>query len=827
MSEGPSRRSSKRLPATRPGARRGNARNKAQIAGAAPRSIGTSDIFGQIPDPQDVRDEELDGLAVNYYVSEEDESEDDEEDEREDKSEEASDRAAGAGRSARAPRRPSGSPELAPLAVSPPVGSSKNQPIPQRRDTATSAASSVNSVSASYARSPFQTSLQLTSGDVVWEVEQVILPEPQDQVSVRGDAAEEEEEEDEDDQVKNVTWADGYDYSSTTTSESEESEDEDVRDRTSMSSSLPRGAQFPQRGHSRRTSSSISRSPIFRVTGVIVAPSQPDIVETISEKEGEEDLEAGVDIGEAEPGEESPLLGAIEVLEAEEEPDYEDQDFVLDEDIRLHIFGYNQRLWRLVLYWLGVVLTGGLLFILTHWFPTLRLRLTAILVPFRKATHVLITDNWGGETIEVVQQVPFDGMLSDVWPDSADTTDLPLPFLTTFVHRTHRFIFNPATSLFETTEGWRDPEWSSVLQASNGLVSAVAALRAKVFGINSVAPPEPSVLKILYNEVLNPFYLFQFFSIVLWLSDSYQLFATAIAIISVVGILGTLIETRSTMKRIRELSSWNADCWVLRAGKWIQIETKQLLPGDVVEVPPPNPNWFPADATGGVDRIHPHDTGVLPADCVLLTGEAIVTESMLTGESIPVTKSGVSDEELAALDLLNTEPTTAQAMQRWFLFAGTKVVRVKAPVNPIWTSVERLPVSPNEGLLALVVRTGFSTTKGALTRSILYPKPSRFSFYEDSMKFIFGMTIVAILGFAASLYNFIRLGVSVSLMIRRALDLITVVVPPALPATMGIGAQLALSRLRRYHIFCTSPPRINVAGKLDAWVFDKTGTLVG
>ena len=751
-----------------------------------------------------MRDDEVDLLAVGYS-SEEDEGDSGPESEDEGVS------PTGEG----APTR--SSPELRPLPLSPPKVGSWVRPIPQRKDTTASTVSSFNSNSA---RSPFQTNFRLQSGDV-WEVEQVIEPE---------EHLQDIDDEEDDDDVKNVTWADGYDASlASSTTESDESEEEDddkARDKSSvsasLSSSLPRtghahhgsSGTSSQRGTARRKSS-ISRSPIFRVTGVVVAPSQPDITEEEAEKYSEEDV----------AGEESPLIVSPEEIEPEPEPDLAEQDYVLDEDFRLHIYGYKERLWRRIFFWIGVVASGGVLFLVTHWFPTLRLKLTAIPVTFREATHALIIDNWGGETIEVIGKVPFDGMLSDVWPDPE--ADEPLPVLTLFVHRTHRFLLNPLTSLFETTEGWRDPEWNTVLQAAGGLVSAVAAIRAKIFGMNSVAPPEPSVLRILFNEVLNPFYIFQLVSIILWLTDNYQLFATAIAIISVFGIVGTLMETRSTMRRIRELSSWNADCWVLRAGTWIKIETKQLLPGDVVEVPPPNPNWFPLDSgLGGFERVHPHDTGVSPADCVLLTGESVVTESMLTGESIPVTKSGVSDDELAALDLLNTEPTTAQAMQRWFLFAGTKVVRVKAPQNPIFTTAERLPLAPHGGLLALVVRTGFSTTKGALTRSVLFPKPSRFSFYEDSMKFIMGMTVVALVGFAATLYNFIRLGVSVSLMIRRALDLITVVVPPALPATMGIGAQLALSRLRTYKIFCTSPPRINVAGKLDAWVFDKTGTLV-
>lgn len=61
--------------------------------------------------------------------------------------------------------------------------------------------------------------------------------------------------------------------------------------------------------------------------------------------------------------------------------------------------------------------------------------------------------------------------------------------------------------------------------------------------------------------------------------------------------------------------------------------------------------------------------------------------------------------------------------------------------------------------------------------------------------------------------------------IIRALDLITVVVPPALPATLSIGTGFALSRLRKSNIYCIAPSRVNVSGTINVCCFDKTGTL--
>lgn len=60
---------------------------------------------------------------------------------------------------------------------------------------------------------------------------------------------------------------------------------------------------------------------------------------------------------------------------------------------------------------------------------------------------------------------------------------------------------------------------------------------------------------------------------------------------------------------------------------------------------------------------------------------------------------------------------------------------------------------------------------------------------------------------------------------KRALDLVTVVVPPALPAAMSVGLVYSLRRLKANRVFCIAPNTINACGGIDVVAFDKTGTL--
>lgn len=55
----------------------------------------------------------------------------------------------------------------------------------------------------------------------------------------------------------------------------------------------------------------------------------------------------------------------------------------------------------------------------------------------------------------------------------------------------------------------------------------------------------------------------------------------------------------------------------------------------------------------------------------------------------------------------------------------------------------------------------------------------------------------------------------------ESLDIITITVPPALPAAMTAGIVYAQRRLKRIGIFCISPQRINICGQINLVCFDK------
>jgi cation-transporting ATPase 13A2 len=93
------------------------------------------------------------------------------------------------------------------------------------------------------------------------------------------------------------------------------------------------------------------------------------------------------------------------------------------------------------------------------------------------------------------------------------------------------------------------------------------------------------------------------------------------------------------------------------------------------------------------------------------------------------------------------------------------------------------------------------------------------------MKFVLLMACIAVLGFICLLPAFLKLGMPSTTYIDRFLNLIVICVPPALPAAMSCGVAFAIFRLKSQKIFCISPPRVNLSGRITTFVFDKTGTL--
>ncbi|KAL1412859.1 hypothetical protein Q8F55_000608 [Vanrija albida] len=519
-----------------------------------------------------------------------------------------------------------------------------------------------------------------------------------------------------------------------------------------------------------------------------------------------------------------------------------------DEDLSIRFTGYRTDRFRHALWWIGCILTLGALGLIGRWTPMLWVRFCGVETPFdesKEGDWLVVETPYGDIHIVDINVIDYPYPLSTVFPQQAPvssrpesradsrtgpsdyqatgstsrtpingnatpdleqgktTTEEKLGILRVMEYRYTRFALEPHSGRWCMIRDWRDPKWTSARAVAHGLDSSTRNQRRILMGDNSIDIASKSLVQLLMDEVLHPFYVFQIASIMLWCFDDYYYYAFAIFIISATSILSSLIETKRTIERMREMSRFHCPVNVLVDGEWKRVDCSDMVPGDIFDA---------SDST----------LSVFPCDALLLSGDAIVNESMLTGESVPVSKVPVKDDALRSMSR-ETKAGSSDVdpeLAKHYLFSGTKIIRVRSGAKPAWA-----PRNSDDIAFAMVARTGFNTTKGALVRSMLFPKPLGFKFYRDSMNFIGVLAMIAGFGFMISAVQFIRIGIKWHTIVIRALDLITIVVPPALPATLTIGTTFAIERLRKSGIFCISPNRVNIGGKVNVVCFDKTGTL--
>ena len=96
------------------------------------------------------------------------------------------------------------------------------------------------------------------------------------------------------------------------------------------------------------------------------------------------------------------------------------------------------------------------------------------------------------------------------------------------------------------------------------------------------------------------------------------------------------------------------------------------------------------------------DSVLVPCDAVLLRGTCLVNEAMLTGESVPQVKEGLTLCE----DLLVPMQLGRDSLwRRHIVYGGTTIVQY----NTDHADHNNIPDAPDGGILALAIRTGFGT----------------------------------------------------------------------------------------------------------------------
>ncbi len=330
-----------------------------------------------------------------------------------------------------------------------------------------------------------------------------------------------------------------------------------------------------------------------------------------------------------------------------------------------------------------------------------------------------------------------------------------------------------------------------VASRSQGLTTAEVEARLQQYGLNElIETGTRHWWAILLDQFSNVMLLMllavavisSFFDIRNALSEgSLPIPKDGIAIFIVVALNGALgylqeVKAEEALAALKGLSSSRIK--VLRDGNPVEMDSRLLVPGDVVVI----------------------EAGIrIPADGLLLEAVNLqIREAMLTGESQAVTKKAgvILPEETVLGDRVNC------------IFSGTEVIHGRG--------------------LALVMATGMNTELGKIASALqdieADPTPLQKRMSQLGTTLVKGslmlVALVITVGMIAepSVENF-------EYLVKVSLSMAVAVVPEGLPAVITITLALGTQRMVKRKALIRRLPAVETLGSVTVICSDKTGTL--
>jgi len=313
--------------------------------------------------------------------------------------------------------------------------------------------------------------------------------------------------------------------------------------------------------------------------------------------------------------------------------------------------------------------------------------------------------------------------------------------------------------------------------SEKGLSEAEAKLRLTRYGPNKLVEEEKiSRLKILLHQFTSPLiYILIIAGIVTLLLKEYIDSGVIFVVVILNAIIGFIQEYKAeeSVRALRKMVVPRAK--VLREGKEKEINSEELVPGDIVLL------------TSGAK---------VPADLRLAhTIELKIDEAMLTGESVPAEKitSTIKEDRLTPGD------------QRNIAFMGTIAVTGRAK--------------------GVVVETGQRTVLGQIAQKVREVSAIKTPLQDRLERFAKLIGIIVIVFSAVVFGTGIMLGAKAAEMFMIAVATAVSAIPEGLPVAVTIAMAIGVARMARRHAIIRKLHAVETLGSTSVIGSDKTGTL--
>jgi len=314
-----------------------------------------------------------------------------------------------------------------------------------------------------------------------------------------------------------------------------------------------------------------------------------------------------------------------------------------------------------------------------------------------------------------------------------------------------------------------DEAYENLKTNEKGLTSDEAQNRIQQYGENCLEEKKESHLKKLLSFFWGPIpFMIEIAAILSGVLERWPDFIVIVAMLFINAALGFFQEFKAGNAIAALKKTLALHALVLRSGKWITVEAKSLVPGDIILVKLGN---------------------IIPADIKLVHGEYLsVDQSALTGESLPVDKK-VGD----------------------IAYSGT--------------------VAKKGEMTGVVTHTGMKTFFGR-TAQLVASATTKSHFQEAVIKIgnfliISTLSVCAII-LAVSLYRievFHNLHETIGQVVIFVLVLVIAGIPVALPAVLSVTMAIGAHRLAQLKAIVAKLTSVEELASMDILCSDKTGTL--
>jgi H+-transporting ATPase len=299
--------------------------------------------------------------------------------------------------------------------------------------------------------------------------------------------------------------------------------------------------------------------------------------------------------------------------------------------------------------------------------------------------------------------------------------------------------------------------------SADGLTDAESASRLATYGFNEIAEKKKSRILKFISKFYGPIpALLWIIMVLFYVLSNWADLCLISALLVFNAIVSFAMEDKAdkSIDLLKQRLSTNSR--VYRSGSWNVVQSKMLVPGDVI-------------------RVRPGD--IIPADANVITGDNLgVDQSAVTGESLPVLRS--------AGDLV---------------YGGTVLQKGEAT--------------------CVVILTGYQTLYGKTAKLVETAKPTSHLQSEilSIVKYLVAADLVIITLLFIYCYGFQHMALP-SLVVFLLVVFISSV-PMALPASFTVSLAFGAEKLSKRSILVTKLSAIEGAATMDLLCMDKTGTI--